>query len=102
MPERARLPGDISEPHLDRERFPVGILCRFRLSRLLIHSAGLMPAHGDSARFVQPREPLARFFISLQRLLVTALLYADAPKLAFPDGDAPVVTEFLGAADTLL
>ena len=61
LPERARLPGDISEPHLDRERFPVGILRRFRLARLLIHHAGLMPAHGDGARFVQLREPLARF-----------------------------------------
>ena len=34
--QRARLSGRISEPHLDRERFPVGILRRFRLSRRLI------------------------------------------------------------------
>ena len=101
LPQRARLPGDISEPHLDRERFPVGILRRFRLSRLLIHHAGLMPDHGDGARFVQLREPLARFFISRQRLRVAALLHADGPKLAFSDGDLPVVTELLGAADTL-
>ena len=47
LTQRARLPGDISEPHLDRERFPVGILRRFRLARLLIHHAGLMP---DSRR----------------------------------------------------
>ena len=99
--ERARLPGDISEPHLDRERFPVGILRRFRLARLLIHHAGLMPAHGDGARFVQLREPLARFGIRRQRLRVAALLHADGPKLAFADGDLPVVTELLAAADAL-
>ncbi len=51
--QRTRLPGDIAEPHLDRERLPVGILRRFRLAHLLIHRAGLMPAQGDHARFVQ-------------------------------------------------
>ncbi len=55
--ERARLPGDISEPHLDRERFPVGILRRFRLARLLIGHAGLMPAHGDGCPVRPVREP---------------------------------------------
>jgi hypothetical protein len=60
--------GRISNPHLDREQFPVGILRRFWLSRLLIHNADLMPDPGDGAWFVQPREPIARFFISLERL----------------------------------
>jgi hypothetical protein len=99
--QRARLPNDISDPHRYRERFPVGILRRFRLSRLLINHSGLMPTHGDGARFVQPREPLARVFMSLQRLLVATLLQADGSKHAFSDGDAPVVTEFLRTADTL-
>jgi hypothetical protein len=44
--QRARLPNDISDPHRYRERFPVGILRRFRLSRLLINHSGLMPTHG--------------------------------------------------------
>ena len=60
-----------------------------------------MPEHGDGARFVQLREPLARFGISRQRLRVAALILADGPKLAFAHGSAPVVTGFLQAADAL-
>jgi hypothetical protein len=64
-------------------------------------NAGLMPDHGDGARFVQLREPLARFGIRRQRLRVAALLHADGPKLTFADGDIPVGTAVLVAADAL-
>ena len=60
-----------------------------------------MPDHGDGAWFVQPREPIAGFFISLERLGVAALLLADGPKLRFSDGDPSVVLAFLRAADAL-
>ena len=58
-----------------------------------------MPGHGDGAQFLQSREPLARFFVSFQRLFVSALIQADGSKLEFSDGDLPVVTEFLRPAD---
>ncbi len=44
LSENAGLPGDVSEAHKDRERLPVSVLRRFRLSRLRINDAGLMPA----------------------------------------------------------
>ena len=101
LPERARLPGDISEPHLDGERFAVGILRRFRLARLADRPCRSGASHGDGARFVQLREALARFVMRLQRLRVAALQHADGPKLAFAHGNLPGVIELLGAADAL-
>ena len=93
------LRGDIADPNPDREGFPVGILRRFRLARLLVGHAGLMPEDGYGARFVQCREPLVVFGIRRQRLPVAALILADGPKLALDGGDLPVVTELLVAAD---
>ncbi len=98
LSQRACLPGDISEPDLDRERFPVCILRRFWLARRLIQHPGLMPDHGDGTRFVQLREPLARFGIRRQRIWVAALILANGPKLALAHGDSAIVTELLGAA----
>lgn len=46
LKQRARLPGDIAEPHFDIEPFAVGILCRFRLASHLIRPAGLRSDHG--------------------------------------------------------
>ena len=60
-----------------------------------------MPAHGDRTRFVQLREPLARFGIRRQRRRVAVLLQANGPELDFGHGNAPVVTELLGALDAL-
>ena len=68
LTERACLPGNIAEPHRDRERFPVGILRCFGLARGLVRHAGLMPGHGDAARFVQLRESRARIGVSRKRL----------------------------------
>ena len=60
-----------------------------------------MPDHGDGARFVQLREPLARFLISRQRLRVAPLILTDGPKLDLADGDTPVVTALLQPANAL-
>ena len=47
------------------------------------------------------RRPLARFFVSPERLPIAALQHADGPKLAFSDGDLTVIFEFLRTVDTL-
>lgn len=99
LQQRARLPGDISEPHLDRERFPVGILRRFRLALLLIRHPGLVPAHGDATRFVHFDKALARLGMRRQRLRVAALFHSDGAQLALGHGDIPASSALLVAAD---
>ena len=57
----------------------VRVLRRVWLSRPLIHHAGLLPDHGDGARFVQLREPLV-----------------ETPEIAFP---LPIRHQCLWAQD---
>src|ERR1019366_9468065 len=90
-----------SESHANCERLSIGIFGCFRLACLLICNTGLMPEPGDGAWFVQLREPLAPFFVCLQRLLVAVLLCADYPKVAFSDGDIPFGTPFLVTTECL-
>ena len=99
--QRVRLSGRISDPDLDRERFPVGIFRRFGPSRSLMHHADLMPGRGDRARFVQAYEPIAGIFVSLRRLRVAALVLSDGSKLPFSNGDPAFVTAFLIEVDAL-
>jgi len=101
LQKRGPLPGDIAEPHLDRERFAVGILRRFRRACVMVHHAGLMPGNGDHAQFAQSREVLTGFRVSLQRFRVAALVIADASELAFHGGNLPGITELFRATDTL-
>src|SRR5436190_103386 len=82
----------VTEPHVDLERLPVGILRRLRPSGILIHPAGLMPADGNVAWFAQSRESLARFFIASERILVATLEQANRSKLALEGSDGPVGT----------
>ena len=94
-----RLPGDIAEPHLDRQRLPVGILRRIRVARHLIGHAGLMPESGDAARLVQAREARAGLRKGVQCLPVTALMQPDGAERAMPDGNVPFVTALLDEGD---
>ncbi len=61
-----------------------------------------MPDTGNGARFAQSRESLARFFIGRERVRKAALAQMDPSKLTFSDGNRPVVTTLLRAADALL
>ena len=72
---------------------------RFRLSGVLIRHTGLMPDHGDGARFVQLRELLAGCGKRRQRFRVATLQHADGPQLAFADGDLARMTMFFGTID---
>ena len=64
-----------------------------------MHHAGLVPAHGDGALFVQSGEPLASFGMGRQGLRVAALKQSDGPKLAFAHGNTAGVAALLAKLD---
>jgi hypothetical protein len=61
-----------------------------------------MPSHGDGVWLVQPRESLARFLISLQRLPVASLHQAHGSKLALPDSNIPFLPALFVTTNGLL